>query len=149
MVRVQSLKAPMPPVEMSACSAAKSGHCLHPSRVQACPSFSDTSWYPPSWVQIWKTPLMLIFLMAARVRPYLASKRSSKMASSKVFEQRRPMESDSRRATFPAFDRFGVGQGVGRVGVARPGGGQDFLTGSGHGRDGLPGRPVAFQSRDE
>ena len=42
-VRVQSLNSPMPPVEMSACSAAKSGHDLHPSRVQACPSFNGTS----------------------------------------------------------------------------------------------------------
>jgi hypothetical protein len=33
MTSVQSPKAPMPPVEMSACSAAKSGHCLQPSRV--------------------------------------------------------------------------------------------------------------------
>ena len=40
MVSVQSENAPMPPVEMSACSAAKSGQRLHPSRVQACASFS-------------------------------------------------------------------------------------------------------------
>ena len=32
-VRVQSLNAPIPPVEMSACSAAKSGQALQPSRV--------------------------------------------------------------------------------------------------------------------
>ena len=44
MVSVQSLKAPMPPVEMSACSAAKSGHILQPSRVQAWHSLSGTSW---------------------------------------------------------------------------------------------------------
>ena len=44
MVSVQSLKAPMPPVEMSACSAAKSGHSLQPSRVQAWHSLSGTSW---------------------------------------------------------------------------------------------------------
>ena len=31
-VSVQSLNAPIPPVEMSACSAAKSGHILQPSR---------------------------------------------------------------------------------------------------------------------
>ncbi len=43
-VRVQSPKAPMPPVEMSACSAAKSGQLVHPSRVQAWASFSGTSW---------------------------------------------------------------------------------------------------------
>ena len=43
-VRVQSPKAPMPPVEMSACSAAKSGQLVQPSLVQACASFSGTSW---------------------------------------------------------------------------------------------------------
>ena len=43
-VRVQSPKAPMPPVEMSACSAAKSGQLVQPSRVQACASLSGTSW---------------------------------------------------------------------------------------------------------
>ena len=55
----------------------------------------------PSWVQIWKTPLMLIFLMAPALSPYLASKSSSKMASSKVFEHSRPIESESRRPPFP------------------------------------------------
>ncbi len=44
MVSVQSLNLPMPPVEMSACSAAKSGQALQPSRVQAWHSFSGTSW---------------------------------------------------------------------------------------------------------
>ncbi len=34
---------------------------------------------------------MLTFLMSAFFRPYLASKSSSKMASSKVFEHSRPM----------------------------------------------------------
>src|SRR4051812_22297858 len=43
-VSVQSLNLPMPPVEMSACSAAKSGHILQPSRAQAWHSFSGTSW---------------------------------------------------------------------------------------------------------
>ena len=43
-VSVQSPKAPMPPVEMSACSAAKSGQLVQPSRVQACASFSGISW---------------------------------------------------------------------------------------------------------
>ena len=33
-----------PPVEMSACSAAKSGHSRQPSRVNACASLSGTSW---------------------------------------------------------------------------------------------------------
>ena len=43
-VSVQSLNLPMPPVEMSACSAAKSGHILQPSRVHWWHSFSGTSW---------------------------------------------------------------------------------------------------------
>ena len=90
-VRVQSANCPMPPVEMSACSAAKSGHWVQPSRVQAWHSLSGTSWYSPSWVQIWKTPLMLTFLMVARAMPYLASNSSSKMRSSKVLEQSSPM----------------------------------------------------------
>jgi hypothetical protein len=38
-------------------------------------------------------------LIIARVRPYRASKSSSKIASSKVFEQSRPMFSVKRRAT--------------------------------------------------
>ena len=44
MVRVQSLSLPMPPVEMSACSAAKSGQWLQPSRVQAWHSLRLISW---------------------------------------------------------------------------------------------------------
>ena len=44
MVSVQSLNSPIPPVEMSACSAAKSGQVLQPSRVHAWHSFSGTSW---------------------------------------------------------------------------------------------------------
>ena len=36
-------KAPMPPVEISACSAAKSGQLVQPSRVQACASLSGIS----------------------------------------------------------------------------------------------------------
>ena len=44
MVSVQSLYLPMPPVEMSACSAAKSGQCLQPSRVQAWHSLRWISW---------------------------------------------------------------------------------------------------------
>ncbi len=43
-VKVQSLSLPMPPVEMSACSAAKSGQVLQPSRVQAWHSLRFTSW---------------------------------------------------------------------------------------------------------
>ena len=68
-VSVQSLKAPMPPVEMSACSAAKSGHDRQPYRVQPCASFKGISWYSPLRVQIWKTPLMFIFAMSSRRRP--------------------------------------------------------------------------------
>src|SRR5690606_18074670 len=44
MVRVQSLFSPMPPVEMSACSAEKSGQHLQPSRVQAWHSLRLISW---------------------------------------------------------------------------------------------------------
>ena len=93
----------MPPVEMSACSAAKSGQLVHPSRVQACASFSGISWYAPSRIQTWKTPLMFILTMSARARPYLASKSSGKMASSKVLEHKSPMESVKRRAILPAL----------------------------------------------
>ena len=46
-------------------------------------------------------------------------------------------------------DRLGVGQRVGGVGVARSGGGQHVLPGAGHLGDGLPGRPVALEPRDE
>jgi hypothetical protein len=70
-VRVQSLKAPIPPVEMSACSAAKSGQVLQPSRVQAWHSLSGISWYAPSRIQIWKTPLMFILTMSARTKAVL------------------------------------------------------------------------------
>ena len=44
MVSVQFSNAPMPPVEMSACSAAKSGHVIQPLRVQAWHSLRLTSW---------------------------------------------------------------------------------------------------------
>ena len=103
MVSVQSLYLPMPPVEMSACSAAKSGQWLQPSRVHAWHSLSGTSWYSSSLVQIWKTPLMLTFLMSAFLMPYLASKSSSKMASSNVFEQSRPMLKTIGLPTLPAL----------------------------------------------
>ena len=49
------------------------------------------SWYEPSFIQIWNTPLMFIFAMSAFFRPYLASNSSSKMASSNVLEHSRPM----------------------------------------------------------
>ena len=81
----------MPPVEMSACSAAKSGHILQPSRVQAWHSLRSISWYAPSFIQIWKTPLMFIFTISSLCRPYLASKSSGKMESSNVFEHSSPM----------------------------------------------------------
>ena len=103
MVSVQSLKAPMPPVEMSACSAAKSGHEVQPSRVQAWASLRGISWKPPSRVQTWNTPLMFILVMSARAIPYFASKSSGKMASSKVLEHSSPMVSDRRRAILPAL----------------------------------------------
>src|SRR3954452_5142405 len=88
---------------MSACSAAKSGQGLHPSRVHAWHSLRLTSWYEPSFIQIWKTPLMFIFFMSCFLRPYLASNSSSKMASSNVFEHSRPMLRAKRRATLPAL----------------------------------------------
>ena len=94
------------------------------------------------------------------------------MASSKVFEQSSPIESESRRATLPALraditagtdawqliptraifsappsTASAVGQGVGRVGVAGTGRGQDLVAGAGHGRHGLPGGPVALRGR--
>ena len=88
---VQSLSSPMPPVDMSACSAAKSGHILQPSRVHWWHSFRSISWYEPSFIQIWKTPLMFIFTISSLWRPYFARKSSSKMASSNVLEQSSPM----------------------------------------------------------
>src|SRR6478736_2545378 len=93
----------MPPVEMSACSAAKSGQWVHPSRVQAWHSLSGTSWYSPSWVQIWKTPLMLTFLMSAFLMPYFASNSSSKLASSNVLEHSRPMLNRNGFDTLPTL----------------------------------------------
>ena len=100
---VQSLSLPMPPVEMSACSAEKSGHSLQPSRVHAWHSLRSTSWYEPSRIQIWKTPLMFIFTMSSLWRPYLARNSSSKMASSNVFEQSRPMLNTNGLPTLPAL----------------------------------------------
>ena len=49
---------------------------------------------------------MFIFLIDARGNPYFASKSSSKIASSKVFEHSRPMFSERRRATLPALRCF-------------------------------------------
>ncbi len=108
-VSVQSLNAPMPPVEMSACSAAKSGHSLQPSRVNAWHSLRGTSTYRPSCIQICRRPLMFIFLISARFKPYLASSSSSKIASSKVFEHNSPMLSTMRRPTLPALRWFITG----------------------------------------
>src|SRR3954454_5811673 len=99
----------MPPVEMSACSAAKSGQLLHPSRVHAWHSLRLTSWYEPSFIQIWNTPLMFIFTMSCFFRPYLASKSSSKMASSNVFEHNRPMLNRNGLDTLPALRSHIVG----------------------------------------
>src|SRR5436305_14273579 len=52
---------------------------------------------------------MFIFLMSARFNPYLASSSSSKIASSKVFEQSRPIDKLRRRATLPALRCFITG----------------------------------------
>ncbi len=103
MIRRGVSTAPMPPVEMSACSAAKSGHILQPSLVHAWHSLRGTSWYESSFIQICSRPLMFIFLMSARARPYLASRSSSKIASSNVFEHSRPMLRLRRRATLPTL----------------------------------------------
>ncbi len=117
---------------------------------------------------------MFIFLMSALCRPYFASKSSSKIASSNVFEHSRPMFSDSRRATLPALrcfitggielwqlmpdecdplraalDGLGVRHRVRGVGVAAPGGGDDVLLRLGDAGDRLPGRAVALEVRDE
>ena len=46
---------------------------------------------------------MLILRMSSRRRPYWASNRSGKMASSKVLEHSNPIDSARRRATFPAL----------------------------------------------
>ena len=164
MVRVQSLKAPMPPVEMSACSAAKSGHDLQPSRVQAWPSLSGTSWYPPSRVQIWNTPLMLIFVISAALEAVLGLE---ELGEDGVVEGLRAQQADRKRqppghlarlarlhdrrdrglAAHPdqgdalgsGRDGLRVGEGVGRVRVARARRGQDLGPVPGHGRDRLPG----------
>ena len=49
----------------------------------------------------------------------------------------------------PALDRLGVGQRVGRVGVAGAGGGQHVLLGPGHLGHRLPGRAVALEARHQ
>ena len=96
------------------------------------------------------------------------------MASSKVFEHSSPMERVKRRAILPALraghhrwrrglaahahqgdalrpagDGLGVGQRVGRVGVAGPGRGQHVLPVAGHRGHRLPRRAVALETRDE
>ena len=109
MVRVQSLSLPIPPVEMSACSAAKSGQCLQPSRVQPWHSLRSISWYEPSFIQIWKTPLMFIFTISDFFRPYLASNSSEKIASSNVLEHSSPMLNRNGLDTLPALRSHIVG----------------------------------------
>ena len=52
---------------------------------------------------------MFIFLISAFTSPYFASNSSSKIASSNVFEQSKPMFSDRRRATLPALRCFITG----------------------------------------
>ena len=107
-VSVQSLNAPMPPVEMSACSAAKSGHILQPSRVNAALLERDLVVVAVVHPDL-QAPLMFIFLISAFFRPYFASSNSSKMASSNVFEHSSPMLSAIRRATLPALRCFMTG----------------------------------------
>src|SRR5207302_280358 len=48
-----------------------------------------------------------------------------------------------------ALDGLGVGHGVGAVGVAAAGSGQDLLPGAGHAGNGLPGGAVALEVGDE
>ena len=162
-VSVQALSLPMPPVEMSACSAAKSGQCLQPSRVQAWHSLRSTSWYEPSFIQIWKTPLMFILTISDFCSPYLASNSSVKIASSNVFEHSSPMLNTNGLDTLPALRSHIVGgddvwqpiptsasrlspsllrltqrQRVGAVRVPAPGRRQHLLGGVREHRLGLP-----------
>ena len=94
---------------MSACSAAKSGQRLHPSRVHWWHSLRSISWYEPSFIQIWNTPLMFIFAISDFARPYLASNSSGKIASSNVFEQSRPMLKRNGLDTLPALRSHMIG----------------------------------------
>src|SRR4051812_7028228 len=94
---------------MSACSAEKSGHVLQPSRVHWWHSLRSISWYEPSFIQIWKTPLMFIFSMSAFGRPYLARNSSSKIESSNVLEQSSPMLNRNGLPTLPALRAHIVG----------------------------------------
>ena len=103
MVSVQSDSSPIPPVEMSACSAAKSGQRWHPSRVQAWHSLRLISWYWPDLVQIWKTPLMFILAMSSLGRLYFTSNSSSNSESSKLLEHSRPMLSLIGLDTLPTL----------------------------------------------
>ncbi len=117
---------------------------------------------------------MFIFLMSARLRPYFASKSSSKIASSNVFEHSSPMLSDEatrdlarlallhhrrhralaahahqRDALGAALDRVVVRERVGRVRVAAPGRGDDVVAGAGHAGHRLPRRAVTLEVRHE
>ena len=56
---------------------------------------------------------------------------------------------DQCDALGPAGDRLGIGQWIGRVGVARAGRGQHVLLGAGHLGHRLPGRAVALEARDQ
>ena len=67
------------------------------------------SWYEPSFIQIWKTPLMFIFTMSSFFRPHLASKSSGKMASSNVFEHSSPMLKRNGLETLPALRSHMIG----------------------------------------
>src|SRR3954451_23792707 len=99
----------MPPVEMSACSAAKSGQLLHPSRVHAWHSLRFPSWYEPSFIQIWNTPLMFILTMSCFFKPYLASNSSGKIASSNVLLHSSPIVNWNGLDTLPALRSHMIG----------------------------------------
>ena len=106
---------------------------------------------------------MFILTMSCLARPYLVQKSSSKIESSKLFEQSSPMLNTiglptlpilrlhitggtddwqlmPTRASFekPAVDGLGQGHRVGGVRVAGAGAGEHLVLGGGHAGDGLP-----------
>ncbi len=169
-VRVQSLKAPIPPVAMSACSAAKSGQVLHPSRVHWWHSLSGISWYAavahPDLkdaldvhlhdVRPSQTVLGLEQLVEDGVVEGLRAEQADREGQSPpdlaglagshdARDGGLAAHADQGQAFGAVLHRFDIGQGVGRVGVARSGRGQDLLSGSGQAGNGLPGAAVSLE----